>query len=359
MASIDDLIGKLDDAKVDSTNMGEHPHFSKFKNASQAAERQAQRRREFMDRQREARQDQFMRYRRLIEAKDDEVDDDAEMASEGSNAIEQPLDLTTTSARTRDIGKKNLKYADQLMLSEWLIDIPDYEQLSADWYMLPTPKGKHVLVVASRGITSTYDKRGKMMNQFESELPGGCRKNKGKRGNFTILDCILVQGHKYYCLDIISWGGNMMTDNPFDFRRFMLNSKLEDTPELQTPNRHMRKQFIPLPMCKCEKKQMEEMMKTDFLFELDGLLFYHQSVFYESGQNPLVGWLKPWMMPELLDIQVPQRYNKDNPANQTSREFINAFNLAHNHRSLSQKKQYEENESIVDMVEVQKEDNEE
>ena len=32
----------------------------------------------------------------------------------------------------------------------------------------------------------------------------------------------------------------MMTDNPFDFRRFMLNSKLEDTPELQTPNRHMR-----------------------------------------------------------------------------------------------------------------------
>ena len=63
-----------------------------------------------MDRQREARQDQFMRYRRLIEAKDDEVDDDAEMASEGSNAIEQPLDLTTTSARTRDIGRKKWVY---------------------------------------------------------------------------------------------------------------------------------------------------------------------------------------------------------------------------------------------------------
>ena len=30
MASIDDLIGKLDDAKVDSTNMGNFFNFEKF-----------------------------------------------------------------------------------------------------------------------------------------------------------------------------------------------------------------------------------------------------------------------------------------------------------------------------------------
>lgn len=39
------------------------------------------------------------------------------------------------------------RYADELMLSEWLVDIPD--SLSKDWICLPCPVGKRCLVVAS------------------------------------------------------------------------------------------------------------------------------------------------------------------------------------------------------------------
>ncbi|PIO65526.1 hypothetical protein TELCIR_12796 [Teladorsagia circumcincta] len=42
-------------------------------------------------------------------------------------------------------------------------------------------------------------------------------------------------------------------------------------------------------------------------FELDGLLYYHSGVIYEAGQSPLVGWLKPWMLPEILNVPVPEK----------------------------------------------------
>lgn len=45
--------------------------------------------------------------------------------------------------------------------------------------------------------------------------------------------------------------------------------------------------FIYLTDCTCEKKNMEEMIRRKFEFEIDGILFYHQSVLYRSGQNPL------------------------------------------------------------------------
>uniref|UniRef100_A0A0R3WI70 Snurportin-1 n=1 Tax=Hydatigena taeniaeformis TaxID=6205 RepID=A0A0R3WI70_HYDTA len=31
---------------------------------------------------------------------------------------------------------------------------------------------------------------------------------------------------------------------------------------------------------------------------LDGVLFYHGDVSYRRGSTPLVGWLKPYMLPE-------------------------------------------------------------
>ena len=39
--------------------------------------------------------------------------------------------------------------------------------------------------------------------------------------------------------------------------------------------------------------------------ELDGLLFYHKELHYTPGVTPLIGWLKPWMLPEILSVPVP------------------------------------------------------
>ena len=39
--------------------------------------------------------------------------------------------------------------------------------------------------------------------------------------------------------------------------------------------------------------------------ELDGLMFYHKKTAYTTGETPLVGWLKPFMVPEVLGISIP------------------------------------------------------
>jgi len=38
---------------------------------------------------------------------------------------------------------------------------------------------------------------------------------------------------------------------------------------------------------------------------LDGFLFYHRKALYTYGHTPLVTWLKPFMLSEVLGISVP------------------------------------------------------
>lgn len=38
---------------------------------------------------------------------------------------------------------------------------------------------------------------------------------------------------------------------------------------------------------------------------LDGILFFHREADYTHGRTPLVTWLKPFMLPEILGISVP------------------------------------------------------
>lgn len=39
---------------------------------------------------------------------------------------------------------------------------------------------------------------------------------------------------------------------------------------------------------------------------MDGLLFYHKETHYTPGSTPLVGWLRPYMVTDILGIEVPQ-----------------------------------------------------
>ncbi|PIK32912.1 putative snurportin-1-like, partial [Apostichopus japonicus] len=38
-----------------------------------------------------------------------------------------------------------------------------------------------------------------------------------------------------------------------------------------------------------------------------------QQTHYTTGSTPLVGWLKPWMLPEVLRVSVPQKYIDSKP----------------------------------------------
>lgn len=45
----------------------------------------------------------------------------------------------------------------------------------------------------------------------------------------------------------------------------------------------------------------------------DGLIFYHKEAPYICGRTPLVTWLKPFMLPEKLNITIPYNYENRGP----------------------------------------------
>ncbi|XP_051012472.1 snurportin-1 isoform X2 [Acomys russatus] len=242
-----------------------HPRLSQYKSKYSSLE-QSERRRQLLDLQKSNRLDYVNHARRLAE--DDWTG--MESGEEEDKKDEEEMDV--------DPGKKLPKrYANQLMLSEWLIDVPS--DLGQEWIVVVCPVGKRALIVASRGSTSAYTKSGYCVNRFPSLLPGGNRRNSTTAKDYTILDCIYSEANQtYYVLDVMCWRGHPFYDCQTDFRFYWMHSKLP------------------------EEEGLGEKTKIN---PVDGLLFYHKQTHYSPGSTPLVGWLRPYMVSDILGVVVP------------------------------------------------------
>uniref|UniRef100_A0A1I8ER67 Nucleolar protein 6 n=1 Tax=Wuchereria bancrofti TaxID=6293 RepID=A0A1I8ER67_WUCBA len=306
-----------------NSTVREHPRFSQYKYIGRAEVSQERRRQEFLQRQKEARFDYANHARKLAMSEFDEDEKDEE---------DEEMDSMPDKNSKKMNRKRNYnRYADELMLSEWLVDIP--ESLSKDWICIPCPVGKRCLVVASNGVTSAYSKSGYLITQFHSYLPGG---NHPCRGTYTLLDCVFdAKSSTFYCLDMIAWNSLTVADSDFDCRLFMMNSRINENENFHEISKQIPYRFICLPYCRCEHSSMTEMMHRNFHFEIDGVLFYHASVHYLKGQSPLVGWLKPWMIPEILSVPVPAKLMNGNEiVAGGSQKFIETYNQKHKHVSM-------------------------
>lgn len=63
--------------------------------------------------------------------------------------------------------------------------------------------------------------------------------------------------------------------------------------------------------------------------------------------TPLVGWLKPWMLPEILNVNIPMKYLYEQGFYTSSQQFIQKFNEKHNFKSSIKK---DDNVKNVDKV---------
>uniref|UniRef100_A0A8D0L9G9 Snurportin-1 n=1 Tax=Sphenodon punctatus TaxID=8508 RepID=A0A8D0L9G9_SPHPU len=275
-----------------------HPRLAQYKSKYSSLE-QAERRRRLLELQKSQRLDYVNHARRLAE--DDWIGTDSEEEKEekekkGEDAGNEDMDV--------DMGKKLPKrYANQLMLSEWLIDVPP--DLGQEWLLVVCPVGKRALVVASRGSTAAYTKSGFCVNRFPSLLPGGNRRNSVAGKDYTILDCIYSEVNQtYYILDVMCWRGHPVYDCQTDFRFFWLHSKIQEEKELGEKNRLNPFRFVGLQSFPCTEESLCAVLAMDFPFEVDGLLFYHKQAHYIPGSTPLVGWLRPYMVADILGITV-------------------------------------------------------
>uniref|UniRef100_A0A8B9K272 Snurportin-1 n=1 Tax=Astyanax mexicanus TaxID=7994 RepID=A0A8B9K272_ASTMX len=253
-----------------------HPRLAQYKGRYSALE-QNERRRRFLEQQKEKRLNYVNHARRLAEGDWTGADSDEEQ-EEKTQKNQQQDEAEDEGMEVEQRKKLPKHYANQLMLSEWLVDVP--ADLSSDWLLVVCPVGKRSLVVASKGSTASYTKSGYCVNRFPSLLPGGNRHNSAMGKDYTILDCIYSEVDRtYYILDVMCWRGHPVYDCPTEFRFYWLQSKAEEVDGLS------------------------EVAKRN---PVDGLLFYHRETHYTPGSTPLVGWLRPYMVADILGIEVPQ-----------------------------------------------------
>ncbi|XP_031419627.1 snurportin-1 [Clupea harengus] len=281
-----------------------HPRLAQYKSKYSALE-QGERRRRFLELQKTKRLNYVNHARRLADgdwtgadSDDEETAETAEKAQESQQDAEEEEDM--------EVQRKLPKhYANQLMLSEWLVEVP--AEMASDWLLVPCPVGKRSLVIASKGSTAAYTKSGYCVNRFASVLPGGNRQNSATGKDYTILDCIFSEVDRtFYILDVMCWRGHPLYDCSTEFRFFWLQSKMEEEGGLVEMTKRNAFRFVSLQSTVCTKESIREALVKEYTFNVDGFLFYHKESHYTPGSTPLVGWLRPYMIGDIINMEVPE-----------------------------------------------------
>ncbi|KAH9393673.1 hypothetical protein TYRP_021591 [Tyrophagus putrescentiae] len=291
------------------------------------------------------------------ECKSDAMQVDNPQGNKGGNAKRNRF-LRNRAWRQKNEKELRKLISKQLMLSEWLVDVPS--DFFTDWFMVLCPRGKRTLVVAAKGKTSVYSRTGYFMFEFQSLLPGGSHSNRRSSKGGSALDAIYVEEeHTFYVLDLISLNGYSFLDCEAEFRFFWLKSRFaeEYSTNAETPQKSPFKSssvlsvsdvsgdsemadveadqseilspskpnvqskvfnfggatkvsklfnFVPLHYHQCTAENIVDKAKGPYQFNgnIDGVLFFHKHAPYTPGITPLVCWLKVDMIPDILQIPI-------------------------------------------------------
>ncbi|XP_073029696.1 uncharacterized protein [Primulina eburnea] len=210
-----------------------------------------------------------------------EIEPEGGEACEVINDVRQAVKLRGPEARRW--------FAKQLMLPEWMIDVPN--RLNTDWYVSARPTGKRCFVVSSNGTTVSRLRNGTLMHRFPSALPNGSRSSNSSRSgqSYCILDCIYHEPDQtYYVIDLVCWGGMSMYECTAEFRFFWLNSKLVETEACNGPSAYHKYRFSTVPVFSCDEDGLKAAYAGSMPYVKDGLLFYNKFAHYQSGNTQLV-----------------------------------------------------------------------
>eukprot|EP00095_Tigriopus_kingsejongensis_P000911 snap_masked-scaffold186_size273091-processed-gene-1.9 protein:Tk00911 transcript:snap_masked-scaffold186_size273091-processed-gene-1.9-mRNA-1 annotation:"PREDICTED: snurportin-1" len=300
-----------------------HPRFSRFKSRGQADAAQDKRRQSWLKNQRNRREDVFNFARQLVQGP---LDQDESTEAEPDEVLATDMDTTGPAP-----PRLKRTYRDQLMLSEWLVDVP--ADLDQAWLYVLAPEGRRNFVVAGHGRTTAYARNGARIAQFPSALPGGHRRQRSGERAITLLDCLFSPRHRcYYILDLMMWNGHPFYDCDTEFRFFWLEQKLAESPDLNQTADINPLPFHSLPRGPCTTGTWGDVLSQPMTFRdpLDGILFYHKQLHYTPGHTPLVGWLKPYMLPEMLGVAVSDDLLALAPPDYVdSQTYMQDFNSGH------------------------------
>lgn len=307
--------------------------------------RQKERRREWLLRQKEKRDVLIASKRQIDKINDEPIEIDItliqdiaqEWMVQDDEEDEDESEAVTNKRRYRNI----------LMLSEWLVEIP--EDFTSEWFVSVCPIARRCSMIASNGKTRVFARNGyEFMSPFQSSLPGGNCSSQSSSFNCA-LDCLFdAKKRMFYILDPLIWNGASFYGTDTPFRDFWLASRFtEELPQLDqvTETNKYRMKVLPRVRCTIDhltqvlqeieedtrscsscsgnednsmqveqtlpiKKQTRRRSKHFCKCSIDGLLFFHSQALYSPGVNPLTNWLKPHMLRQLLDNLTPHQSAK-------------------------------------------------
>ncbi|CAK9170285.1 unnamed protein product [Ilex paraguariensis] len=207
---------------------------------------------------------------------------------EESEPEQQAIDIDVRQASKLRGAEARRWFAKQLMLPEWMIDLPD--RLDQDWYIFARPAGKRCFVVSSNGVTVSRLRNGSLLHRFPSALPNGAKTKDISRSaqSYCILDCIFHElDQTYYVIDMVCWAGISFYECTAEFRFFWLNNKLVETRACEAPSVFHKFRFSLVPVYNCDKEGFHIAYTGAVPYEKDGLLFYNKHAHYQTGNTPL------------------------------------------------------------------------
>ncbi|KAF5730948.1 hypothetical protein HS088_TW19G00551 [Tripterygium wilfordii] len=219
---------------------------------------------------------------------DIEIEPAYEYLREEEESGQTVKDLDVSRASRLKGAEARKWFARQLMLPEWMIDVPD--RLSQDWFVFARPAGKRCFVVSSNGATVSRLRNGSILHRFPSALPNGARRRdaSGPAQLYCILDCIFHElDQTYYVIDMVCWRGYSLYDCTAEFRLFWLNSKLGETGACDPPSHYHKYRFSVIPVYNCDQNGLYAAYSGEVPYVKDGLLFYNKHAHYQMGNTPL------------------------------------------------------------------------
>uniref|UniRef100_A0A1E1W629 Snurportin-1 n=1 Tax=Pectinophora gossypiella TaxID=13191 RepID=A0A1E1W629_PECGO len=289
---------------------------------------QEQRRKELLEMQKTSRQTKLDKFRGILELVN--AVEEQDLFHQKKKVYYRP------NIYVAGFNKTSLSYSNVLMMSEWMVEKP--EDFNENWFVVPCPKGVRMLVVANRGVTKCYTKQGHFRFERSTALPGGFYRST-RSSDCCVLDCFYNEKiNTMFILDLLAWKNQPMTDGETEFRHFWLVSQLAELPGINVLSKRNQLNFKVLPKVPCAPDSFNKFMMSYPAFTnnsppLDGLLFYHKRAPYYAGSTPLVGWLYPYMVPEVLgaDIKINESFAKEKPDSYVNQhDFIEIFEAKYN-----------------------------
>ncbi|XP_050092186.1 snurportin-1 [Anopheles aquasalis] len=280
---------------------------------------QQERRERLLEEQRSARQHEFDSGRPgLLQEIENHASEDPEDAE--AEIMEcQPSTQPNAAQRRHRMSRRSKLYAKKLQLSEWMYERP--EDLE-NWYSVPCPVGQRCLLVIRNKLAIAYDKRGQSIATVRTNIHV-----QDKRGPI-VLDCVLTSNHIFYILDVLVYQQLDLVQCDCQFRYTWIANKftedeLNERFNAKSTIKKNRLELKLLPHYDCTPlDSLAECLAhypafDDVGTQLDGFLFYHKASHYVYGKTPLVTWLFPFMLSDVLQLPVGlvhQGYDEQRPA---------------------------------------------